>query len=185
MPAYETNDETFARRRYIQVYTGLGKGKTTAAVGQAVRAAGHGLKTLIVMFMKNYPYGEISTLEKLKDHIAVEQYGDDAFVLRREKPSPNDLAVARKALDRAETAMREKQFDIVILDEICVAHYFGLVTTEAVTNVLEKKPEEVELILTGRYCPPEWIEKADLVTDMTEIKHYYTDGITAREGFES
>jgi len=172
-------------KRYIQIYTGNGKGKTTAAVGQAIRAAGHGLKTFIVMFMKNHPYGEIKTLKNLSDWITVEQYGDDDFVFRKEPPSDEDKDTARKALSRAREAMLSGDYDIVILDEICVAVYFGLLGTDDVMPFLEEKPDNVELILTGRYCPDEWIDRVDLVTRMDEIKHYYQKGILAREGFES
>jgi cob(I)alamin adenosyltransferase len=172
-------------RRYIQIYTGNGKGKTTAAVGQAIRAAGHKLRTLIIMFMKDYPYGEIRGLESLADRIRVEQYGNDAFVFSKQPPSDEDIATARRALARAREALLAKEYDIVILDEICVAVYFKLLSAEDVMPLLTEKPDEVELILTGRYCPPQWIEKADLVSEMKEIKHYYRHGILAREGFES
>jgi cob(I)alamin adenosyltransferase len=172
-------------RRYIQIYTGNGKGKTTAAVGQAVRAAGSRLKTLIVMFMKDFPYGEVRTLAALDEWITLERFGNDRFVFEKRPPSEKDKSVARSALARAEEAVSSGQFDIVILDEICVAVYFGLLAASDVIPLLESKPDSVELILTGRYCPDEWIERADLVTEMTEIKHYYQTGVTARKGFES
>jgi len=172
-------------RRFIQIYTGNGKGKTTAAIGQAVRAAGNGLRTLIVMFMKEHPYGEIQSLRHLSEWITIEHYGNDDFVFRKQPPSDKDRALARQALNRAREAMLSKQYDIVILDEVCVTTYFELLTTEDVLPLLDEKPDEVELILTGRYCPAEWIEKADLVTDMQEIKHYYQKGIVARRGFET
>ncbi len=172
-------------KRYIQIYTGNGKGKTTAAIGQAIRAAGNGLKTLIVMFMKNYQYGEIRALKVFEEFITVEQYGDDAFVFRKEPPSEQDIATAHKALNRAREAMLSGEYDIVILDEVCVCTYFKLLTTEDVLPLLDEKPDDVELILTGRYCPDEWIERADLVTEMQEVKHYYQQGVLARKGFES
>ena len=173
------------RRRFVQIYTGNGKGKTTAAIGQAVRAAGHGLKSLIVMFMKNHPYGELQSLRHLSEWITVEQYGDDAFVMRREEPSAEDLVTAGKALARARKAMLGGDYDIVILDEVCVCVYFKLLTVEDVSLLLEERPNHVELILTGRYCPEEWLERASLVTEMREVKHYYQDGVLARRGFES
>lgn len=172
-------------RRFIQIYTGNGKGKTTAAIGQAVRAAGHGLKTLIVAFMKEYPYGEFRSLSRLKDHITIEPYGGDAFVYDAREPSEQDKAVAQKALARAQEAMQSDEFDIVVLDEVCVAVYFHLVTEEAVIPLLTKKPDTVELVLTGRYCPDSWLQHADLVTECREIRHYYQQGIMSREGFES
>ncbi len=172
-------------KRFIQIYTGHGKGKTTAAIGQAVRAAGHGLKSLIIMLMKDFPYGELKGLEPLKQHIEIEQYGNDAFVLRREPPSEEDKTIARRALQRAREAMDSGMYDIVILDEVCVATYFKLLTAEDVLPLLKTKPDNVELILTGRYCPQEWLDRADLVTEMTEVKHYYRRGVLARKGFES
>jgi cob(I)alamin adenosyltransferase len=171
--------------RFLQIYTGHGKGKTTAAIGQAVRAAGHGLKSLIVMFMKNHPYGELHSLEHLSQWITVEQYGDDAFVMRREEPSAQDLATARTALARARQAMLSGEYDIVILDEVCVCVYFKLLAAEDVVPLFGERPDSVELILTGRYCPDAWLDRADLVTEMHERKHYYSDGVLARRGFES
>jgi cob(I)alamin adenosyltransferase len=172
-------------RRYIQIYTGDGKGKTTAAIGQAIRAAGSGLKSFIVMFMKTYPYGEIKVLEHLRKFITVEQYGDDEFVFRKEPPADSDIATARNALERARMAMLSGDYDIVILDEVCVCVYFKLLKVDELMPLFDSRPEAVELILTGRYCPPEWIERADLVTEMKEIKHYYLDGVLSRPGFES
>ncbi|MFZ5979870.1 MAG: cob(I)yrinic acid a,c-diamide adenosyltransferase [Candidatus Zixiibacteriota bacterium] len=171
-------------RRYIQIYTGNGKGKTTAALGQAVRAAGHGLKTHMVMFMKDHPYGELPILAKLGEFITVERFGNDAFVFRKEPPSNDDLAAARAGLAHARKAMLSGKYDIVVLDEICVTTYFKLLTTEEVLPLLKEKPDGVELILTGRYCPESWLVLADLVTEMKEIKHYYQKGVIAREGFE-
>lgn len=171
--------------RYLQIYTGNGKGKTTAAIGQAVRAAGAGLRTLIVMFMKEFPYHELKALRHLSEWITVEQYGNDEFVFRKQPPSERDIATARQALERARTAMERREYDIIILDEICVAVYFGLLQSADVLPLLENRPSEVELILTGRYCPEEWLAHADLVTEMKEVKHYYRQGVTARKGFES
>jgi cob(I)alamin adenosyltransferase len=176
---------SLSKKRYIQIYTGDGKGKTTAALGQAVRAAGSRFRTLIVMFMKDFPYGEVRSLEPLSEWITIERFGNDAFVFRKEPPSEEDIATAHMALNRAREAMQSAEFDIVILDEVCVAVYFGLLTSGEVLPLLDEKPDSVELILTGRYCPPEWIERADLVTEMNEVKHYYQSGVTSRKGFES
>ena len=172
-------------KRYIQIYTGNGKGKTTAALGQAIRAAGSNLKTLIVMFMKDYSYGEIKSLERFSDLITIEKYGNDNFVFQKQQPSEDDLALAKKALDHSLKAMHSGQFDIIILDEVCVSVYFKLLSVTDVLKLLKDKPDRVELILTGRYCPQEWIDVADLVTEMQEVKHYYQKGILARKGFES
>jgi cob(I)alamin adenosyltransferase len=173
------------KKGYIQVYTGNGKGKTTAAIGQAVRAAGAGLKTVIIQFMKEYPYSEIVSLNELSKWITVEQYGKDDFVYKGKMPGEEDLAVALRALKRAEDIMLCNEYDIIILDEIIVAIYFKLFPISDVIDLINKKPDNVELILTGRYCPEEIIEKADLVTEMKEIKHYYTKNVLSRKGIES
>jgi cob(I)alamin adenosyltransferase len=170
---------------YIQIYTGNGKGKTTAALGQALRAAGRGLKTFIVQFMKNSPYGEIKILEQMRNWVTLEHYGNDSFVFSNKAAGERDLYMAQQAFHRARKAMSSGKYDIVIMDEVCVTIFFGLLKTQDVLSLLEEKPESVELILTGRYCPPELIKKADLVTGMQEIKHYYQKGVAARKGIES
>jgi cob(I)alamin adenosyltransferase len=169
---------------FVQIYTGDGKGKTTAALGQALRAAGSGLKSFIVQFMKNCPYGEIRSLSLLSDSITIEQYGNDMFVLEKKLPADNDIRGARHALHQARKAMVCGKYDIVILDEICIALYYNLITLDEVFHLLSDKPDHVEIILTGRYCPEELLEKADLVTEMKEIKHYYQKGVAARKGIE-
>ena len=173
------------KRGYVQIYTGNGKGKTTAALGQALRAAGSGLKTFIVQFMKDLQYGEVKALQQLSDCITLERYGNDTFVFCKQPPDEKDIAAAKQALNRAREAMLSGKYDIVIVDEVCVAIYFTLLETKEVLMLLEERPEAVELILTGRYCPSELIERADLVTEMIEIKHYYRKGILARKGIES
>ncbi|MFC2092660.1 cob(I)yrinic acid a,c-diamide adenosyltransferase [Bacteroidota bacterium] len=173
------------KKGFIQIYTGNGKGKTTAAIGQAVRAAGHRLKTYIVQFMKDHPYGEVESLKSLKQLITLEQFGNDEFVLKREHPDKKDVELANNALAKARGKMLSGMFDLIILDEICVAIYFRLLDVNEVLKLIEEKPEQVELILTGRYCPDELIDKADLVTEMKEVKHYYQKGIIARKGIES
>lgn len=173
------------KKGFIQIYTGNGKGKTTAALGQAVRAAGSGLKTLIIHFMKDFPYGEIKGLGPLKEFITVEQFGNDEFVLRRQLPSEEDRQKALNAIERARRAMLDGEYDIVVLDEVCVTFYFKLLNVSDLMPLLNEKPEGVELILTGRYCPQELIDKADLVSEMREVKHYYMQGITSRKGIES
>ena len=170
---------------YVQVYTGNGKGKTTAALGQALRAAGGGLKTFIVSFMKDSPYGELKSIQHLSEWIRLEQYGNDTFVFKKKPPKESDLEAARHGLQRVREAMLSGKYDIIIMDEVCVALHFALLNTESIISFLEEKPETVELILTGRYCPQELIEKADLVTEMKEIKHYYQKGVSSRRGIES
>jgi len=173
------------KQGYIQVYTGNGKGKSTAAIGLAVRAAGAGLTSYIIQFMKEYPYSELNTLKKLDQWITIEQVGNDSFVYKKELPSDREIQKALNALKKVEDLMVNKSFDLIILDEVLVTVYFKLLTTEEIVSVIHKKPAELELILTGRYCPEEIIELADLVTEMKEVKHYYTKGILSRKGIES
>jgi cob(I)alamin adenosyltransferase len=170
---------------FVQVYTGNGKGKTTAAIGQAVRAAGAGFRTYIIQFMKEYPYSEINSLKTLEEWITIEQKGNDDFVYKNKLPSSEEILVAREALKKAENIMLSGSFEIIILDEVLVAVYFKLLTTGEIVSVIKNKPKEVELILTGRYCPREIEELADLVTEMKEVKHYYLKGILSRKGIES
>lgn len=170
---------------FVQIYTGHGKGKTTAALGQALRAAGRGLKTFLVQFIKNCPYGESYSLRFLSNWITLEHYGNEGFILERKSPADNDIMMAQKALYQARKAMASGKYDIVILDEICIALYYNLLSLEEVFHFLSDKPEHVEIILTGRYCPNQLLEKADLVTEMKEIKHYYQKGVLARKGIES
>lgn len=172
-------------RGFIQIYTGNGKGKTTAAIGQAVRAAGAGLKSYIVQFMKEYPYSELNSLKNLSEWSTIEQFCSDEFVIKRETPTKEEIEKAKHALSIASEKMLSGNFDLIILDEVCVAIYFGLLTLEDVLPLIDRKPEHVELILTGRYCPQELIDRADLVTEMGEVKHYYQKGILARKGIES
>jgi cob(I)alamin adenosyltransferase len=173
------------KRGFIQVYTGNGKGKTTAAIGQAVRAAGAGMKSYIIQFMKEYPYSELNSLQHLSDLITIEQKGGDEFVYKRELPSEEEKTAVLNALKKAEEIMLGGSYDIVILDEILVTVYFKLLETDDIVSFITKKPESVELILTGRYAPEEIIKLADLVTEMKEIKHYYSEGVASRKGIES
>ena len=173
------------KQGFIQIYTGNGKGKTTAAIGQAVRAAGFGLKTYIVQFMKEFPYNELNSLKHLSEWITIEQFGGDEFVYRKEPPGKEELEKAKKGLASAKEKMLSGEFDIIVLDEVCVSIYFGLLNTDDILDFIKEKPANVELILTGRYCPAKLIEKADLVTEMKEVKHYYEKGITSRRGIES
>ncbi|MGB5287493.1 MAG: cob(I)yrinic acid a,c-diamide adenosyltransferase [Ignavibacteriaceae bacterium] len=170
---------------FIQIYTGNGKGKTTAAIGQAVRAAGFGLKTYIAQFMKEYPYNELNSLRYLSEWITIEQFCGDDFVYKKELPSEEQLAKAGKGLQTAKEKMLSSGYDLIILDEAIVAIYFKLIRTEELIELIKKKPGWVELILTGRYCPEELIKLADLVTEMKEVKHYYQKGIISRKGIES
>jgi cob(I)alamin adenosyltransferase len=170
---------------YIQVYTGKGKGKSTAAIGQAVRAAGFGLKTYIAQFMKEFPYNELNSLKHLKEWIKIEQFCGDDFVYKKELPGKIEMDKAQRGLAIAKAKMLSGKYDIIILDEVCVSIYFGLFSDEEILTFIKQKPADVELILTGRYCPDKIMDKADLVTEMTEVKHYYQEGVASRKGIES
>jgi len=173
------------KQGFIQIYTGNGKGKSTAALGQAVRAAGFGLKTYIAQFMKEYPYNEIVSLKLLSEWITIEQFGGDEFVYKKELPGKEELAKAQKGLKTAREKMLSGEYELIILDEAIVAIYFKLIETRELIEFIKAKPENVEIILTGRYCPEELIELADLVTEMREVKHYYQKGLKSRKGIES
>ena len=173
------------KQGFVQIYTGNGKGKSTAAIGQAVRAAGFGLRTYIAQFMKEYPYNELNSLKKLSEWITIGQFGGDEFVYKKELPGKDELEKASKGLQIAREKMLSGEYDLIILDEAVVAIYFKLIETKELIEFIKAKPDNVELILTGRYCPSELIDIADLVTEMEEVKHYYQKGITSRRGIES
>ncbi|MCS7053185.1 MAG: cob(I)yrinic acid a,c-diamide adenosyltransferase [Ignavibacterium sp.] len=173
------------KKGYIQIYTGNGKGKTTAAIGQVVRAAGFGLKSYLACFMKEFPYSEFESLKKFEGLIKVESFGKDDFVYRREYPKDEELQAIRLGLDKSKDAMIKEKYDLIVLDEICVCHYFKIFSVDEIIDFIKLKPENTELILTGRYCPQELFEYADLITEMKEIKHYYSQGVNARRGIES
>lgn len=170
-------------RGLIQVYTGTGKGKTTAALGQAMRAAGQGLKVYIIQFMKGWPYyGELDTVGH-HPNITLKQYGRPDYV-DKDSPEPIDIEMAQDAVRHACEVLTSGQYSLVILDEINVALEWKLISLDSVIRLLDAKPENVELILTGRYAHPEIIARADLVTEMHEIKHPYQKGVVSRRGIE-
>jgi cob(I)alamin adenosyltransferase len=167
---------------YIQVYTGNGKGKTTAALGLAIRAAGAGLKVFIAQFIKMGEYSEINALKRFSDLITIEQYGLGRFI--KGKPSPEDIQAAGNGLERIEKIIDSKEYHVVILEEANVAVTCGFFSVEDLLRIIDKKADDLELVITGRNAMPEIIERADLVTEMKEIKHYYHKGVTARVGIE-
>jgi len=169
---------------YIQVYTGNGKGKTTASLGLAVRAAGHGLHTVIIQFMKGWiDYGELRGVEMLSPFVELHQSGRDTFV-NRENPDPEDIRLAQEGWELAKATILGGKADIVVLDEINCAVDFGLLHVGQVLDLLGRKPDGMEIVLTGRGAPQEIVAIADLVTEMREIKHYYDKGLDARVGVE-
>lgn len=172
------------QKGYVQVYTGNGKGKTTAALGLAFRAMGRGLKTYIGQFMKGQEYSELKSAQMCKPYITIKQYGKDTFIHVQNPPLEEDVKMAREGLEKAKEAMKSGQYDIVVFDEINTAHFFNLITTEEMLEIIDSKPDRVEVIFTGRYAPQAVIDAADLVTEMLEIKHYYTKNVHARDGIE-
>ena len=169
---------------YIQVYTGNGKGKTTASLGLALRAAGHGLKTVIIQFMKGWiDYGELKGVAMLSPLVTIHQAGRDTFV-DRGSPDPEDVRLARDGWELAKETILGGKADIVVLDEINCAVDFGLLPVGEILDLLRRKPDGMEIVLTGRGAPEEIVAAADLVTEMREIKHYYAKGVDARVGVE-
>ena len=167
---------------YIQVYTGDGKGKTTAALGLALRSLCAGFSVYIGQFMKGQDYSELSAM-KYFEKLKIVQYGDLHFV--HGEADENDKAMAEKGLAAVKEAMLSGAYDLVVFDEINTAVHFGALTEEAVIEVLSLKPEHVEVVLTGRRAPEGFIRIADLVTEMREIKHYYNAGVGSRVGIEN
>ncbi len=168
----------------VQVYTGEGKGKTTAALGLALRALGRGLKVFMLQFLKGDDTGELHAGRLFEDHFIIEQTGLKGFI-RRDRIAEADIHRAQEALQRAREILTSGDYDLVILDEINVAMYFELIPVREVLHLLQDRAANVEVVLTGRYAPQEIIEAADLVTEMKNIKHYYQAGVPARRGIES
>jgi len=169
-------------RGYVQVYTGNGKGKTTAAFGLALRAVGAGLKVYIGQFLKKGKYSELNSINRFKDLIKIEQFGGKRFIGQEIREEDRELA--KKGFEKIKEIIFSGEYDVVILDEINVALYFKLIPENDLINLIKNKPPHVELVLTGRYASPQIIEIADLVTEMRKIKHYFSKGVTARKGIE-
>ena len=167
---------------YVQIYTGNGKGKTTASLGLSIRAAGAGLKVFIGQFMKMGDYSEIKALERFSDLITIEQYGIKGFV--KGKPSPEDIEASKKGLEKIKSIVASGAYDLVILEEGNVAVMCGLFDVQELIDIIDAKPDNMELVITGRGADSRVIEKADLVTEMKEIKHYYQKGVKSRVGIE-
>jgi len=167
----------------VQVYTGNGKGKSSAAFGLALRAIGRGLQVYIIQFIKGgFDYGELYLVDKLPN-LTLKAFGRGKFVTTK-PPEKEDIELAEEALQLAKEVVESGEYDVVILDEINVALNLKLITLEKVLELIKKKPKHVELVLTGRYAPSEIIENAQLVTEMKEIKHPFNKGHKARKGIE-
>ncbi len=161
---------------------GNGKGKTTAALGLALRATGAGLRVFIAQFIKGMQNSELTALQRFSDTITVKQFGRNCFI--REQPSEADVSAARTGLLEVRGVIASGEYQVVILDEANVATHLGLFSVDELLSVVRAKPDDVELIITGRNADPRLIETADLVTEMVEVKHYYQRGIAARIGME-
>lgn len=190
---------------YVQIYTGDGKGKTTAAIGLSVRALGAGLRVCFLQFMKSRAYSEHNIFPGISPNLTLEtigkpyfvavegslsaqelaEWGDGVVVFPAGKPPQDYLEMIARGFERARQVIAGGEYDLVVLDEINVALHFGLVKQEELLEIIKNKPESVELVLTGRGATAELIAAADLVTEMRELKHYYTQGVIARKGIDN
>lgn len=166
---------------YMHIYTGNGKGKTTAAFGLAIRAACAGKKVYIGQFVKDMKYSETKIVDFLPN-IVIEQLGEGCFISKA--PTERDCLIASEALEKCATILKSELYDLVILDEINIALFYNLINVDQVISAIEDRKKSIEVVLTGRYAPEKLILLADLVTEMKEIKHYYTQGVLSREGFD-
>ncbi len=178
----QSEDGSNWKKGYLHVYTGDGKGKTTAAFGLALRAAGAGYRVYIAQFVKGMWYSELAALERLSDAIEIKQCGRECFITR--EPEAADIEVARAGLDEAAAAMASGKFKLVILDEANIATYYKLFSVDELLEKIAARAEGTEVVVTGRKAEPKLIEAADLVTEMREVKHYYQQGVVARTGIE-
>lgn len=170
------------KKGYIQIYTGNGKGKTTAALGLSLRAVSAEMKVFFGQFIKGMKYSELEAV-KFMPHFTIEQFGRNCFI--RNNPTEEDVLLAQNGFNKWKQAVFSGNYDVVVADEMNVALKYGLFSIEDVIEVLKSKPDNVEIIITGRHADQRLIEIADLVTEMKEIKHYYRQGVQARKGIES
>ena len=168
---------------YVQVYTGNGKGKTTAALGLAIRAAGAGLRVYIAQFVKGMEYSELKALERHADLITLKQYGRTCFI--RNKPAPEDIRSARDGLEEVRRLLASGDYQVFILDEANIAVYYDLFSADELVDLVRSRPDNVEVVITGRNAHPKVLDIADLVTEMKEVRHYFTTGVEARTGIET
>ena len=168
---------------YVHVYTGNGKGKTTAAIGLAIRAAGAGMRVYIAQFVKGMHYSELDALDRHADRITLRQYGRECFI--EKEPEKEDIEAARQGLEEVKGILASGDYQMVILDEANIATRYNLFSPDELVEVVRSKPESVELVITGRNADPKVVALADLVTEMKEIKHYFRCGVQARAGIET
>ncbi|UCG12352.1 MAG: cob(I)yrinic acid a,c-diamide adenosyltransferase [Deltaproteobacteria bacterium] len=166
----------------VQVYTGDGKGKTTAAIGLAVRALGAGWKVFFAQFLKTGKYSEHKALAKFSTHLTIKTYGRNVFI--KGEPEDADRRVAQEAYQEIAEIVASGRYRLVVLDEANVAVHYGLITVDQILDLMDRRPEGVELLITGRYAHSRLIARADLVTEMREVKHYFHRGVKARRGVE-
>ena len=170
-------------RGYVHVYTGDGKGKTTAAIGLAIRAAGAGMRVFIAQFVKGMHYSELDPLDRYAAQITLKQYGRDCFI--KNEPTQQDIQAALHGLEEVKRILASGDYQMVILDEANIATWYNLFSADELVDLVRSKPDSVELVITGRNADPKVIAAADLVTEMKEIKHYYHRGVQARPGIET
>jgi cob(I)alamin adenosyltransferase len=179
----ENDAKKSPQKGLVMVITGNGKGKTTSAFGQALRAVGQGLRVCMIQFMKGRVYGEVLAVRKYLPDMTFYQYGLDSFVMR-DNPASIDMELAEEGFAKAKEVIQSGDFDMVILDEINVVADFSLVPEDEVIELIKNKPPELDLILTGRYASQSIQDLADLVSEVREIKHHYNAGIKDRAGIE-
>ena len=167
---------------FVQVYTGGGKGKTTAAIGLAIRSLGAGWRVFFAQFLKAGEYSEHKALAKFSDHITIKTYGRNVFI--KGEPEEEDRRLAQEAYQEISEIVASGRYRLVVLDEANVAVHYGLITVDQILDLIDRRAEGVELVITGRHAHSRLIDRADLVTEMQEIKHYYHQGIKARVGVE-
>ena len=173
------------RRGLIVVNTGPGKGKTTAAMGTALRAVGNGMRVLMLQFIKgSWHYGELDAVKAFGDKFVMKQMGRGFVKVGAEKPDPEDVRMVEEAWAEGERAILSGEWDLVILDEINYAISYGMLDPAKVVETLRHKPEMVHVILTGRNAHPTIVEVADTVTEMRQVKHAYEKGVMAQRGIE-
>lgn len=180
---YDKTVKKANRQGYVQVYTGCGKGKTTAALGLALRALGHGKRVLLIQFLKKGGhFGEIKAARRF-NRFKILQTGRSGWVSRR-KISREDKKLAEEGLAKAQRALKDKKYDLIILDELNPCVHFGLLRAQQVKQVLKERSANVEIVITGRYADQEILRLADLISEIKELKHYYKKGVIARKGIE-